>query len=213
MDVDECEVTDRWENRALGERVRAWIAVRPEDDPRAGEGNETIILCAHRRYRLGDEQFDDRDAIEARKEEIEAGGGVLRPLYLYDHSGITVSTRAFSCRWDSGQIGWVGMEAEKLAARGLEPDDEAAISAIVEGEIAPWDAYLRGDVYAFSRTRVSQCDHGHEHETELGGCGGFYGHDHAGSGLIEAAEIGTDTGAGVTLADGWVKVGEWTQRV
>ena len=210
MDVDEREVTQRWENRALGERVRAWAESGPEDDPRLGEGNETIILCAHRRYRLGDEQFNDRASIEARREEIEAEGGALQALYLYDHSGITVSTHPFSCTWDSGQIGWVGMEAEKLAARGLGADDEEAIGTIVEEEIATWNAYLQGRVYAFSRTRIVTCERGHEHETELERGHGFYGDDHVRSGLVETAGIGSDTGAGVALAQGWAAVDEWT---
>ena len=32
---------------------------------------------------------------------------VILPLYLYDHSGITISTGPFSCPWDSGQVGWI----------------------------------------------------------------------------------------------------------
>ena len=32
---------------------------------------------------------------------------VLLPLYLYDHSGITMNTGGFSCPWDSGQVGWI----------------------------------------------------------------------------------------------------------
>lgn len=29
------------------------------------------------------------------------------PLYLYDHSGITMSTTTFSCPWDSGRVGMI----------------------------------------------------------------------------------------------------------
>lgn len=35
------------------------------------------------------------------------GQYVILPLYLYDHSGITISTGPFSCPWDSGQVGWI----------------------------------------------------------------------------------------------------------
>ena len=39
---------------------------------------------------------------------VEAlGKYVILPLYLYDHSGITMSTGPFSCPWDSGQVGWI----------------------------------------------------------------------------------------------------------
>ncbi len=30
----------------------------------------------------------------------------ITSLYLYDHSGITVSTWPVSCQWDSGQAGF-----------------------------------------------------------------------------------------------------------
>ena len=32
---------------------------------------------------------------------------LMLPLYLYDHSGITMNTTGFSCPWDSGQVGWI----------------------------------------------------------------------------------------------------------
>ena len=32
-------------------------------------------------------------------------GFVFLPLYLFDHSGITMNTSGFSCPWDSGQVG------------------------------------------------------------------------------------------------------------
>lgn len=35
------------------------------------------------------------------------GKYVILPLYLYDHGSITMSTGAFSCPWDSGQVGWI----------------------------------------------------------------------------------------------------------
>ena len=34
-------------------------------------------------------------------------GFTMLPLYLYDHSGITMSISPFSCPWDSGQVGWI----------------------------------------------------------------------------------------------------------
>jgi len=38
---------------------------------------------------------------------------IMLPLYLYDHSGITMSTGKFSCPWDSGQVGWIYCTIEK----------------------------------------------------------------------------------------------------
>jgi len=40
---------------------------------------------------------------------------LILPLYLLDHSGITISTRDFNDRWDSGQIGWTYVSNEDIA--------------------------------------------------------------------------------------------------
>ena len=37
----------------------------------------------------------------------EADGYAMLPLYLYDHSGITMNTTGFNDRWDSGQVGFI----------------------------------------------------------------------------------------------------------
>jgi len=39
---------------------------------------------------------------------------IILPLYLYDHSGITMNTTGFSCGWDSGQVGYIVMSYEKI---------------------------------------------------------------------------------------------------
>jgi hypothetical protein len=44
----------------------------------------------------------DNKLLETVKKEF-----VILPLYLYDHSGITMNTTGFSCPWDSGQVGWI----------------------------------------------------------------------------------------------------------
>jgi hypothetical protein len=45
------------------------------------------------------------------------------PLWLYDHSGITMSCGAanpFYCPWDSGQVGWIIAEKKKIMAETCE---------------------------------------------------------------------------------------------
>jgi hypothetical protein len=37
----------------------------------------------------------------------------IKDLYLYDHSGITISTSPFSCGWDSGQVGFIYLTRQK----------------------------------------------------------------------------------------------------
>ena len=57
------------------------------ESPRAW-GTLGTMACAHRRYDLGDVQFHSAAELEA---SIPADA-IRLPLYLYDHSGLTMST-------------------------------------------------------------------------------------------------------------------------
>ena len=48
------------------------------------------------------ETLSVKELVEIVKEE-----NVILPLYLYDHSGITMNTTGFSCGWDSGVVGFI----------------------------------------------------------------------------------------------------------
>jgi hypothetical protein len=112
------------------------------DNPREFHENFGIMACFHKRYNLGDkhnfnEPQDLLDWIEANKDTI-----YYLPLYLYDHGNITISTSPFSCRWDSGQVGFIYITKEKAEAEGINEPYEA-----LEAETKEYDYYLRGDTY------------------------------------------------------------------
>lgn len=109
---------------------------------------------------------------------------VMLPLFLYDHSGITMSTGAFSCRWDSGQVGWIYTTLEKVREmyKGCTGDQAAYATATkwtpelraemvkrLESEVEIYDQYLTGDIYGY----VIEDDDGND----LDSCWGFYGID------------------------------------
>lgn len=54
------------------------------------------------------EFVDAKDIVDFVKEYY-----TILPLYLYDHSGLTMNTSGFSCRWDSGQVGWIYCSHER----------------------------------------------------------------------------------------------------
>jgi len=105
-------------------------------------------------------QYEVDRAEWERKVEIRAEygypkfNGVWIPLYLYDHSGLTMNTSGFSCPWDSGQIGAIYATKEdilkeyggKKLTRTLR---EKAIKQL-KCEVEAYDQYLRGDVYSYS---------------------------------------------------------------
>lgn len=117
-------------------------------------GNASRMVCWHRRYNLGDaHNFSTPDDFREWWEE-NGTGGVRLPLYLYDHSGITISTSPFSCRWDSGQVGYIYMTAEKMReeyAAYYPPEEwEGRARERLEAEVQTYDTYLRGEVYGFT---------------------------------------------------------------
>jgi hypothetical protein len=96
------------------------------EDPREWD-NLTTMVCWHRRYSLGDKHdFNDvHDMLEdlAYQADIKYDEDIntpdlmtklapyylIKPLYLYDHSGISMSTSSgypYNDRWDAGVVGY-----------------------------------------------------------------------------------------------------------
>lgn len=116
------------------------------------------MVCFHRRYSLGDDHNyhpSDYGSWEEVKEAIEKDYdvAVILPLYMYDHSGITISTNPFSCPWDSGQIGWIFATKEDIRKEfGVKRVSKKMIERAEEillAEVEIYDSYLRGEVYGY----------------------------------------------------------------
>lgn len=142
------------------------------------------MVCFHKRYTLGDNaktlgwtprsgDFDGWDEVKAYLER-EEDAAVILPVFMYDHSGITISTSRFSCRWDSGQIGFIYLTKKALAEDF--GGDVAKGEACLRAEVEEYDAYLRGDVYGYV---VEGPD-----SLNLDSCWGFYDLD----GAVEQAK-------------------------
>ena len=69
---------------------------------------------------------------------------VLVPVFLYNHSGYSISTGSFSCRWDSGQLGYIYAPKNHPDFEGKTTEE---ISKALEEEIETLDQYLTGDVW------------------------------------------------------------------
>src|SRR5688572_5467595 len=86
-------------------------------DPREDDNVGTMI-CSHRNYKLGDEQFDadDYDGWDDLKKYLikERKAVIVLPLGLYDHSGITMYVGDSHDRWDGGQVGFIYCTQEDI---------------------------------------------------------------------------------------------------
>ena len=101
------------------------------------------------------------------------------PLYLYDHSGITISAGPFSCLWDSGQVGWIFAPRKAVlegwGGKRMTKSLLKKVEKCLQGEVEVYDQYLRGEVYGFKTVKYTRCDKGCEHEEVLDSCWGFLG--------------------------------------
>lgn len=113
--------------------------------------NEGLMVCFHGRYNLGDKTDYKEEDYESWAELAEAlrndGYKSILPLYLMDHSGISMRTRGFNDRWDSGQVGFIISKEE-----GQEDN--------LQVEVEIYDRYIQGDVYAvrvFDENETYEC--------------------------------------------------------
>lgn len=114
-----------------GIRLNICIDEIPQN-PREWDNLGTMV-CGHRRYNLGDEQAKNTELYNSWEEWLEnevikpngsRNNVVVLPLYLYDHSGITMNTTGFSCPWDSGQVGWIYCTKERFRKETGYTEDE-----------------------------------------------------------------------------------------
>ena len=152
----------------------------------------TAMACWHRQARLGHQQIDGGTSEEEMRAEAEEKGDpilAILPLYIYDHSGMTIATSPFSCRFDSGQVGWAYVtksSAEKMGCTGTyyrredEKDDKGGTvytpdgewtteryEESIRGDVKSYDYYLTGECYGFVITGIDG--------DEIDSCWGFLG--------------------------------------
>jgi hypothetical protein len=148
-------------------------------NPRTDWDNLGTMVCFHKRYDLGDKtdyRTEDYDSWNELEEGIVKNEGevFILNLYLYDHSGITISTSPFDCRWDSGQIGFIFVSKYKMKKEGI---DESKVEEYLKGEVETYDKYLTGEVYCYEVYEIETCDKGHQHKKLVESCGGYFGEE------------------------------------
>jgi hypothetical protein len=152
------------------------------------------MVCLTRRYTLGDNdkhgyRFTDYigRGLGALLADIKRDHKPLAilPLYLLDHSGLSISTGDFGDAWDSGMIGFIYVtRKDKENLWGKKRLTKKRMYEILKSEVAEYDAYLRGHTYGFTIEKIETCNLGHEHRAHEDSCWGFIGEDHEASGLL-----------------------------
>lgn len=158
------------------------------ENPRKFSDHFSTIVNFHPRYSIGDINKSDPDdfflscySYSLTYDDVEKAkkmfynDNVVLPVYMYDHSGITINTTGFSCSWDSGMVGIIYVSKKKIREefniKRISSKLIEKVKKIMVSEIEELDQFLTGDVYGYTLTNT-------ETGEEIDSCWGFYGLDY-----------------------------------
>ncbi len=151
------------------------------------EDNESIVhwFTKHKTHHLFSNTKVDSDFVSSwgdikRHLEEQYSPEVMLPIYMLDHSGITVKTTPFNNPFDSGQVGYVFIDEEQMRKLSLT---KKLAEEFLNAQVEIYDDYLTGNVV--------YCEIYKDGE-EVASCGGFYGDDMMSNGVLEFVEEHTE---------------------
>ena len=143
------------------------------EDPRSW-GNIGTMLCCNRRYQLGDcnsnrkteeqlaeicrkygksdEEIDEMTFAEEVQFILDQDDVCGLPLYITDHSGISMQTYRFDA-WDSSFVGLIFVEKDFYLAQMCLKDEEGwkeKAKETLKSEIEIYSDFLEGNVYEWT---------------------------------------------------------------
>jgi hypothetical protein len=158
--------------------------VNPES-PRTWDNLSKLILFGKYKHLSDKHEIDANDYNgweNNKKAVIKAfNPAMIVPLYMFSHSGETVSLNPFSCPWDSGQLGWVIVTKEdankEYSVKRITKKVLEKITSVIEAEVKVFDQYITGDVYGYVIRD--------ENDDEEDSCWGFFGSDIKENGILD----------------------------
>lgn len=97
---------------------------------------------------------------------------VIKDLYLYDHSGITMNTTGFSCNWDSGKVGFIYADKDEIRKEyDIKRITKNVIKEVEErliSEVAVYDQYISDTAYRYTIEKDGE---------HIDSCSGYYDTD------------------------------------
>ena len=179
------------------------------ESPRAFDCNMGLMACWHRRYKLGD--VEPKQTSADWLEDNAPEGSIILPLYLMDHSGISMSTDSFNDSWDSGKVGVIVATPAKIRecfalAKDAEITEEIRAKATenLKGEVSTYDDFIRGNVWGYVIEAHHTCGEcGSMVDDDDGdSCWGFIGSDKS---TLEAMKEHVDKKHHAALEAAWDK--------
>jgi hypothetical protein len=145
------------------------------------------MVCFHNKYNLPKEieiNHNDFDGWNEMEKHLKKEFDFILPIYMYDHSGQTISTTQFGCKWDSGQIGFIvtnkAIVRKMYMVKNVTKKIAERVLIDLVAEIKEYDQYLTGDIYGFEVTN--------KETNESDSCYCFYGSNIWNNGMCEHIE-------------------------
>lgn len=153
------------------------------ESPRDSRDNLGTMLYSHRRYNLGDERLNSGSFEEyLQAQNLSLDQVVHLPVYLYDHSGLALSTEDFGDRWDSGRVGVIFVSHDKIREEfgDVSPETIAKAEQVLRGEVEEMHEYVSGNTFGMRLTTTSVSG-----EVEQEEVWGFLGSDPRTNGMFD----------------------------
>jgi hypothetical protein len=127
--------------------------------------DDTFIWAVWERNSIfSDRDYRPVDDPSEMPDWAEENGYELFPLFKYEHSGVAYSIAPFSCRWDSGQVGYLAIKKSAFTSPEAKPLQEYA-----EQFVKTAGAWCNGEVYGYTAYT--------EDGEDIDSCWGFIGDD------------------------------------
>lgn len=140
--------------------------------------NVSKLALFHNRYNLPNESLLDRWDVDhldswdcVRKELIRVHDvypTCIKPVFMYDHGNIALSTNGFNCPWDSGQVGFVFVDKKTIKKECIT---RVRAINVMHSELNTYNQYISGDVWD-----IVILD---DDDNFVDSVSGYYGYDYA----------------------------------
>jgi hypothetical protein len=117
-------------------------------------------------------------------------GGVLLPVFKFEHGGVAYRTTDFGDKWDSGQVGFIFASAEDIAKNwgekvtdsewfaqhyGAGSSSTDAVLGILVAEVEEYSMWANGESYGYILSEWKGNHDGEDEYEEIESCWGFLG--------------------------------------
>ena len=138
-----------WDN--LGTML-CWDRYYRLGDCNTNRETEEQIMEICRKYGKSDEEIDEMTFTEKVQFILNQDEICGLPLWLYDHSGISISTRR-GCQWDSSFVGLIFVEKDYYLPQMCLKDEtnwKEQAKKTLESEIKTYNDFFEGNVYQWT---------------------------------------------------------------